>query len=142
MAKGATFDNDLLKLIFNASAIANIADNAASSPITNLYVALHTADPTSSGNQSSSEATYTSYARVAVARTSSGWAVSGNAVTPVATIGFPQCTGGTNTITNFSIGTASTGSGKILYTGSVSPPISVSTGVTPQFTTASSMTES
>jgi hypothetical protein len=54
MGKGATFDNDLLKLIFNATGIANIADNAASSPLTNLYVSLHTADPTSSGNQTSS----------------------------------------------------------------------------------------
>ena len=37
-AKGSTFSNDLLKLIFNATAIANIADNAASGPLTNLYV--------------------------------------------------------------------------------------------------------
>ena len=29
-AKGATFDNDLLNLIFKGTAIANIADNAAS----------------------------------------------------------------------------------------------------------------
>ncbi len=45
MSKGNTFENDLLKLIFNATAIANIADNAGSSPLTNLYVSLHTADP-------------------------------------------------------------------------------------------------
>ena len=63
MAKGAGFDNSLLKLIFNATGIANIADNTATSPLTNLYVSLHTADPTSAGNQTSSEANYTSYAR-------------------------------------------------------------------------------
>lgn len=142
MAKGATFDNDLLKLIFNATAIANIADNAGTSPLTNLYVSLHTADPTSSGNQTSSEATYTSYARVAVARTSGGWTVSSNSVSPAATISFPACTGGTNTITNFSIGTASSGTGKILYTGTVTPNISVASGVTPQLTTATTVTES
>ena len=44
MPKSSTFDNDLLKLIFNATAIANIADNAGSSPLTNLYLSLHTAD--------------------------------------------------------------------------------------------------
>lgn len=142
MAKGATFDNDWLKLIFNAAAIANIADNAASSPLTNLYVALHTADPTSAGNQTSNEATYTGYARVAVARTSGGFTVTTNSVSPAATISFPACSGGTNTITNFSIGTASSGSGKILYSGTVTPNISVASGVTPQLTTASTITES
>jgi hypothetical protein len=142
MGKGATFDNDWLKLIFNATAIANIADNAATSPLTNLYAALHTADPTSAGNQTSSEATYTSYARVAIARTSGGWTVTTNSVSPAATISFPACTGGTNTITYFSIGTASTGTGKILYSGTVTPNISVSTGVTPQLTTATTITES
>ena len=70
--KSDTFENDLLKLIFNATAIANISDNAASSPLTNLFVALHTADPTDSGTQTSNEVAYTSYARVAVARTSGG----------------------------------------------------------------------
>lgn len=142
MAKGATFDNDWLKLIFNATAIATIADNAASSPLTNLYVALHTADPTAGGNQTSNEATYTSYARVAVARTSGGFTVTTNSVSPAATISFPACTGGTNTITNFSIGTASSGAGKILYSGTVTPSIAVAAGVTPQLTTASTVTES
>lgn len=135
------FANDLLKLIFNATAIANICDNAAASPLTNLYVSLHTADPTASGNQTSSEATYTSYARVAVARSGSGWTVSGQSVVPAATVTFPQATGGTNTITHFGIGTASSGTGKLLYAGPVTPNISVSTGVTPQLTTSTSVTE-
>lgn len=142
MAKGSTFDNDWLKLIFNATAIANIADNAASSPITNLYVSLHTADPTSAGNQTSSEATYTGYARVAVARTTGGWTVTGNSVSPASTISFGACTGGTNTITYFAVGTASSGTGKLLYSGTVTPNISVSSGVTPQLTTATTVTES
>lgn len=141
MAKGATWDNDLLKLIFNATAIANIADNAASSPLTNLQVSLHTADPTSAGNQTSNEANYTSYARVAVARTTGGWTVTGNSVSPAATISFPACTGGTNTITHWGVGSASSGSGKLLYTGTVTPNISVTSGVTPQLTTATSVTE-
>lgn len=142
MAKGATFDNDFLKLIFNATAIANIADNAASSPLTSLYVSLHTADPTSAGNQTSSEASYTGYARVGVTRNSGGWTVTTNSVSPAATISFPACTGGTNTITNFGVGTASSGSGKLLYTGTVTPNIAVANGVTPQLTTASTVTES
>lgn len=141
MSKGNTFENDWLVLIFNATAIANIADNAASSPLTNLQVALHTADPGEGGSQTTSECAYTSYARVAVARTSGGWTVTANSVSPAATISFPACTGGTEIVTHFSVGTASSGAGKILYKGPVTPNISVSTGVTPQLTTASTITE-
>ncbi|MBI3678103.1 MAG: hypothetical protein HY243_15955 [Proteobacteria bacterium] len=141
MSKGDTFENDLLKLIFNAAAIANIADNAATSPLTNLYVSLHTADPGEAGNQTTSETTYTGYSRVAVARASGGWAITANSVSPVATINFPACTGGTATITFVGIGTASSGAGKLLYSGAVSPNISVSSGVTPAITTASTITE-
>lgn len=141
MSKGDTFENDWLKLIFQATAIANIADNAATSPLTNLYVSLHTADPADAGNQTTNETAYTSYARVAVARTSGGWTVTGNSVSPAANIDFPACTGGTATITHFGIGTASSGAGKLLYSGTVSPNISVSSGVTPRLTTASTVTE-
>ena len=142
MAKGATFDNQLLKLIFNATNIANIADNTATSPLTNLYLSLHTADPTSAGNQTSNEVSYTGYARVAVARSTSGWTVSGNTVNPAATISWPACTGGTATATNFGVGTASTGTGELLYSGTISPNIAIASGVTPQLTTATSITES
>ena len=71
MSKGNTFENDLLGLIFNGTAIANLADDAATSPLTELYVSLHTADPGEAGDQTTNECAYTSYARVAVARTSS-----------------------------------------------------------------------
>jgi hypothetical protein len=141
MSKSNAFENSLLKLIFNATAIANLADNAASSPLTNLYVSLHTADPGEAGDQSTSEATYTSYARVAVLRTSGGWTVTNNSVSPVANIDFANCTAGTNTITYFGVGTAASGAGVLYYSGTVTPSISVSSGVTPRLTTASTITE-
>jgi hypothetical protein len=141
MSKSNTFENDLLKLIFNATAIANLADNAASSPLTNLYVSLHTADPGEAGNQSTSEVAYTSYARVAVARTSGGWTVTNNSVSPVANIDFPAATGGSGTVTFFGVGTAASGSGVLYYSGTVTPSISVTSGVTPRLTTASTITE-
>jgi hypothetical protein len=141
MSKGDTFENDFVKLIFQASAIANIADNAATSPLTNLYLSLHTADPGEAGSQTTSEATYTSYARVAVARTSGGFTISGNQVTLAANADFPAATGGTNTITHFGIGTASSGAGKLLYKGSLSPSISVSSGVTPRINSGVIVTE-
>lgn len=141
MSKGNTFENDWLKLIFNATAIANIADNAVSGPLTSLYVSLHTADPGETGDQTTNETGYTSYARVAVARTSGGWTVTANSVSPAAEISFPACTALTATITHFAVGTASSSTGKILYSGTVSPNISVSSGVTPKLTTASAITE-
>jgi hypothetical protein len=141
MSKSNTFENDWLKLIFNATAIANLADNAASSPLTNLYVSLHTADPGEAGNQSTSEIAYTSYARVAVARTSGGWTVTNNSVSPVANIDFPAATGGSGTVTYFGVGSASSGSGVLYYSGTVTPSISVTSGVTPRLTTASTITE-
>lgn len=141
MSKGNTFENDLLKLIFQATAIANIADNAASSPLTNLYVSLHTADPGEAGDQTTNETSYTSYARVAVARSDAGWTVTDNSVSPAANIEFPTCTGGTATITHVGIGTAASGAGKLLYSGAVSPSISVATDTVPRLKTTSTITE-
>ena|ERR1019366_2243694 len=142
MAKGNTFINDLLKLIFNATAISLIADNTATTPLTNLFVALHTADPGVSGTQSTSEVTYTSYARVSVARTTGGWtAASAQSTSPVAAITFPAGTGGAGTATFFSIGTLVSGAGKILYSGTVTPNIVCGSGITPQLTVASTVTE-
>jgi hypothetical protein len=135
--KGNTFEQDLLKLIFNATAIANIADNAATSPLTNLFIALHTADPLESGDQTSSEATYTGYARVSVARTSGGWTVSAagdpTTATNAAAITFGLCTAGSNTITHVSIGVATSGASKMLYGGALTASLAVSNGITPSF---------
>lgn len=141
MSKGDTFENDLLKLIFNATTITGLArDDAA--PITTITVALHTADPGESGTQATSEATYGSYARVTVPRTTGtpGWtASSAGSTSPTANIDFPQASSGTNTITHFSLGTGV--ANKLLYSGTVSPSISVTSGVTPRLTTASTVTE-
>lgn len=133
MSKSNTLENALLALIFNATTFNNIAENDTTSPATNLYVSLHTADPGEGGDQTTNEATYTSYARVAVARTSGGWTVSGNAVTNAAAIVFPEATGGSNTITHFGVGTASSGAGQLLYSGALTASLAVSTGIEPQF---------
>ena len=141
MSKSSAFENDWLKLIFNATPIANIADNAASSPLTHLYLSLHTADPGEAETQATNECVYVSYARVAVARTSGGWVVTGNSVSPVANIVFPSCTGGIETATHGAVGTQSSGAGKILYSGSLSPAIAISIGTPPTFPTTSTISE-
>lgn len=133
MSKGNTFENDLLALIFTATAIANLADNAATSPLTQLWISLHTADPGEAGDQTTNEAAYTGYARVAVARDGTGWTVSGGQVTNDGAITFPEATGGSETITHFGVGTDETGTGKLLYSGALDASLAVSAGITPEF---------
>ena len=126
MSKGNTTENDFLEYTFKGTAISWDAN-------TYLYLSLHTADPGEGGNQTTSEATYTSYARVGVVRSGSGWTVSGNQASNAALVQFPQATGGTNTITYVAVGTASTGTGQVLYSGALNSSLSVSSGIQPQF---------
>jgi hypothetical protein len=117
-------ESALLKLLFTAVNWANIADNTATSPATNLYVSLHNADPGEAGSQTTSETAYTNYARQAVARTSGGWTVSGTDPTQVvnaATITFAQCGVTGDTITHWGIGTLVSGAGVLLASGPVGP---------------------
>lgn len=140
---GATFANDFLKLVLQAVAIANLADNAASSPITNTFLSLHTATP-AAGNQTTSEAAYTSYARVSEVRStvSPGWTISTNVATLAANASFPASTGSpSETETFLGVGKATSGTGEIYFYGALSPTIAVTAaGVTPQITTATTIT--
>lgn len=133
-SKTNTFETDILELIFNNTALANIGSTSGLQPSPtagNFYIALFTADPGETG-ATGNEATYTGYARKAVARSTSGWTVSGNNCSNTAAITFDPCTGGSNTITDFAIMTALT-SGDMLYYGSLTASLAVSNGITPEF---------
>lgn len=143
MAIGGSSETAILALVYNATAWANYADNAASSPQTNIAVALHTADPGTSGAQNTSEIGYTSYARVNVARSSGGWNISGTgpaSCSPVSNISFPAGSGGSGTATHFSTGKTGGGASPILWSGTVTPNISTGSGITPVLTTATTIT--
>lgn len=133
-------------LLLNAVAIPNIADNAGTAPLTDLYAALHTASPAVGGSQTTNEATYTSYARVAVPRDGTGWTVSDLVATLAADIDFAEATGGTETLTHFSIGTDSSGAGNVLYFGEIkdsggtASSIAVSSGTAPRIKSGSTIT--
>ena len=43
MPKSTATCNSIVNLMYRATAWANVADNASSSPLTNTYVSLHTA---------------------------------------------------------------------------------------------------
>lgn len=136
MSASNAFETAVLTLYFNNTNHANVGDATGvrgSSAAGVFYIGLHTADPGEAGSQTTSEATYTSYARVSVARSSGGWTISGNSVSNTAAISFPACTGGSNTITHFSIGTDVSGTGNLLFSGALSASLAVSNGITPQF---------
>lgn len=142
MSKGDTFENDFLKLIFNATAIADLAENDTTTPATDLHVSLHTADPGETGNQTTNETAYTGYARRPVARTSGGWTVTNNSVSPVANIDFGECTASPGgAITHAAVGVALSGTGKILWKGALSASITMAVGVIPRIKTTSTVTE-
>lgn len=142
MSKTDVYENAILALLFNATAIANVAQNGTS-PITSLWASLHTADPGETGTQGTNETSYSGYTRISVARTTAGWVVTGNSVSPVSAIAFPAAAStSTGTLTNFGVGasSASTG-GALYYKGTITPNINFGLGVTPRLTTGSSITE-
>lgn len=142
-AKTTTFNGELLALILNGTAIADLAQDDGSAPCTVLTVALHTTSPGVGGDQSTNEIAYTGYARQDTDRATGagGWTVSGSAASPGSNIDFPIMTGGAGgTVTHFSIGTGA--ANKMLYFGTVTPNLVVANGVIPRLTTATAVTES
>lgn len=133
MPKSTIFSNDIMLLIFNAVALANIADNAASSPATNLFLSLHTATPGIGGSQLTNEAAYTNYVRVPITRNAGGWTVANGSAANVALAQFPQCGASGATITHVAIGTSLVGAGKVLYAGALSASLAVANLIQPQF---------
>jgi hypothetical protein len=136
MSKTNTFENELLLLIFNNDTLPLVGDATGivgSSGDGSLYVSLHTADPGEAGNQTTNETAYTNYVRVAVARTAGGWTVSSNTASNTALVQFAQCGVTGATLTHFGIGTASSSTGKLLYKGSLTSSLAVSSGIQPQF---------
>lgn len=123
MSWGNTTENNVAKIIYNATAWANIADNAAASPNTTFFIALHTADPGEAGTQSTSEASYTGYARVSINRASGagGLTVTNNVVTNTSAVTFAQCTAGSASITHVSLGMLTSGAGIIINKAPAGP---------------------
>lgn len=144
MPKATAACNSIVNLMYRATPWANVADNAAASPLTDTYVAMHTADLTAATNsQAEDETAYTDYARQAVAR-STGWAAaSGGATSNAATISFPQCGASGATLTHVSTGVAVSGATAVWHYGSLNSSLTVSSGITPQFAaSALTVTES
>jgi len=134
MPKSTSASNSILALIFNATTWNLIAENDSTSPATDLYLSLHTADPGVGGAQTTNETSYTNYARVAVVRTTSGWDVpSSGATANAALVQFAQCGASGATLTHVAIGTSLSGAGLVLYAGALTSSLAVANGIQPQF---------
>lgn len=136
MSMSDTAETAFLNLLFKNTAWANVGDASGLQPAGtagSFYVALHTADPGDSGDQSTNEISYTGYGRVAVARSGAGWTVSGGQVSNTASVQFGECTAGSGTATHFSVGVASSGATAIVFSGALGASRAISSGITPLF---------
>lgn len=141
MGMSNILSNGLLLLFFNGTGLANIADNAGTSPLTTLYISLHSADPGTAGDQTTNEIGYGTYARVSVARTAAGWSVSGHTASPVANIVFPAPGASAGQTASFiGIGASLSGAGVRYLSGALTPTIPITAGVAPTITTGSQIT--
>lgn len=126
----------ILQLLFNNTDWAGIGDATGlqgSTAAGSFYLAQFTADPTDSGSVAN-EATYTGYARLAIARTSGGWTITGNTADNTAAATCAQCTGGSNTITHIAICKAGTASvADLLFVGALDSSIAISNGIALNF---------
>jgi len=137
MPKSTTFCNSFLDLILRGTAITDLAENDTSSPAGSVYLSLHTANPGVGGAQTTNEATYTGYARLAVNRTGTGFdAAAAGATANSALAQFAECTALSDTITHVAIGRDSAGAGLVLWAGALSASRSISAGIQPQFAAA------
>jgi hypothetical protein len=104
---------------------------------TTLYLSLHTGAVGLGGNQTTNEATYTGYARVALTRSSSGAfsAASSGSAANNALIQFGLCSGGTlpETITHAAIGENASGTGTVIASAALNSSLVVNLNIRPQF---------
>lgn len=137
------FQTDILALLLRGEAISAFAVNATSGPVTDLYISLHTADPTDTGDQNDFEVAYTGYARVAVGRSSAAtprFEVVAGVASPSGPLDFPLVAAGSATITHVGIGVNSAGAGRPILFGALDAPFDIEPGDIPRLTPESTFT--
>lgn len=136
MSATNAFEDKILSLYLTNADAANIGDATGlrgSSTAGVIWIGLHTANPNETGNQATSEAAYTSYARQSVARSTAGWTVTSGVGDNDSAINFPAATGGSETETHFGLGFNQTTAGSLDICGALTASLAVSSGITPSF---------
>lgn len=140
MSASDVFENGLLSLILENANYANVGDGVGlrgSSTAGVFWIGLHTSGVGDGSTQATSEATYTGYtgggARQSVARSTAGWSVAAGVGDNDGVITYGVCTGSTNTIHSFTLGSDQTGAGNMFLWGDLTADLAVSAGITPSF---------
>jgi hypothetical protein len=136
MSATDVFENGMLSLIFENANYANVGDATGlrgSSTAGVFYISLHESDPGETGNQTTGEGNYSPYVRVSVARSTSGWTVASGTADNDSSIGFAQCSSGSDTISHAGIGSDSSAAGNLFLRATLSASLAVSAGITPSF---------
>lgn len=133
MPTGTATRNSTLALMYNATAWANVADNAAASPITAIQVPLATASYAATDTLATNETAFTNYVRQTTTRNTAAWtAPSGGATSNAAAIEYPTCGASGATITSAATGTGA-GAGILWHYGDLNASIAVSNQIQPRF---------
>lgn len=133
MPKGTATCNNFLNLLYRAVAWANVADNAAASPITNILMRMATASYSASSTGDANETSYTNYVAVNVPRSGVGWsAASAGAIDNAAAIEFAQC-GLTGATLTSCAATKGAGASEVFHYGDLNASIAVSNQIQPRF---------
>lgn len=126
MSKSNALEQQILDYIFLGTAPPWAGDAT-------MYVAYHTADPGEAGDQTTNEASYAGYARVAVSRSGSGFSRTGSVMSNVPAFEFPECSEViTQVLTHFSYGRNASGAGQIFYKGALTDSVTVTQNATPR----------
>lgn len=136
MSATNAFETSLLGLIITNVDAANVGDATGLRGSTTagvFWISLHTASPGEAGSQTTSETAYTNYARQDEARNTTQWTVTGNTADNDNAIGFPTCGASGATLTDFGLGSDTSGAGNLFLYGALTASLAVSSGITPSF---------
>jgi hypothetical protein len=137
MPKSTDTCNKILNLMYRADAWATVADNAASTPLANVFLAFHTANITAATNsQAELESAYTNYTRKSTTRSATDWSAgSGGITSNVLLQQFPQSGATGGTLHTTSTGVATSGATAVWHYGALNSPITIgaAASITPQF---------
>lgn len=134
MSATNVLENGVLSLLFENANFANVGDATGLRGSTTagvFNISLHTGDPGETGTQTTSESAYTNYGRVSVARSTAAWTVASGVADNDAAITFPLCGATGSTISHFGVGSDSSGTGNLYFSGTSA--LAVANGITPSF---------
>lgn len=135
MPKATAICNSIVGLMYRATAWPNVADNAGTAPLTQVYLSLHTGTlNAATGTQTELETAYTNYARKATARSATDWGAPSGGIVQNATLQqFPACGVTGSTVSHIATGIAASGAGAVWHFGALNAALAVANGITPQF---------